>query len=152
MDMLNNIFQLTIIKSLKIDQTVLVQFVLFVVGFNIIAPLLFRRIQEVLDLRDSKTTKLESSAHHIFKQADDLNEQYNAKIEKTHVDSQTIATKKKAEALAAEKAVLNSAEEKMTAEYESKKSQLTKEMSEKRNTVMAEAEKLSGSLVDKLTK
>ena len=139
------------IKSLKIDQTVLVQFVLFVVFFNIIAPLLFRRLQEILDLRDSKTTKLESSAHHIFKQADDLSEQYSAKIEKTHQDSQTVATKKKAEALAAENAVLHSAEDKMTGEDEAKKSTLEKEMYEKRQSVMAEAEKISGNLIDKLT-
>lgn len=152
MDMINNFFQLTIIKSLKIDQTVLVQFALFVVFFNLIAPILFKRIQEILDLRDSKTTKLESSAHHIFKQADDLTEQYNASIEKTHTDSQAVASKKKMETLAQEKSVLNSAEEKLTAEYEAKKNSLLKEMSEKRNAVMAEAEKLSGNLVEKLTK
>ncbi len=152
MDMLNNIFQLTIIKSLKIDQTVLVQFVLFVVFFNIIAPLLFKKVQEILDLRDAKTTKLESASHHIFKQADDLSLQYNAKIEKTHLDSQSVTTKKKSETISAENAVLHSAEDKMSAEFDAKKSTLGKEMSEKRKSVMAEAEKLSGNLIDKLTK
>ncbi len=152
MDMLNNFFQLTIIKSLKIDQTVIIQFILFIVGFNIIAPLLFKRIQEILDLREAKTTKLDSSANHIFKQADDLSEQYKGKIEKTHQDSQAIATKKKNDALAAEKDILTSAEEKLTAEYEAKKSVLVKELAEKRNVVMAEAEKLSSNLLDKLTK
>jgi F-type H+-transporting ATPase subunit b len=152
MDMLNNFFQLTIIKSLKIDQTVILQFVLFVIFFNIIAPVLFKKIQEILDLRDAKTTKLDSSANHLFKQADDLHEQYNGKIEKTHQDAQSTATKKKNETLVSEKALLDSAEEKMTADYEVKKSTLVKEMSEKRNIVMAEAEKLSGNLLDKLTK
>lgn len=152
MDMLNNFFQLGIIKSLKIDQTVILQFVIFVIFFNIIAPVLFKRLQEILDLREAKTTKLDSSANHIFKQADDLHEQYNGKIEKTHQDAHSQATKKKNETLVEEKAVLTSAEEKMTAEYEVKKGVLLKEIAEKRNVVMAEAEKLSGNLLDKLTK
>lgn len=152
MDMLNNFFQLGIIKSLKIDQTVILQFVIFVIFFNIIAPVLFKRLQEILDLREAKTTKLDSSANHIFKQADDLHEQYNGKIEKTHQDAHALATKKKNETLASEKAVLTSAEEKLSAEYGVKKDALVKELAEKRNSVMAEAEKLSGNLLDKLTK
>lgn len=152
MDMFNTFFQLTIIKSLKIDQTVIVQFIIFIIFFNIIAPVLFNKLREILDLREAKTTKLDSSANHIFKQADDLNEQYNGRIEKTHQDAQIASTKKKNEVLAAEKTILTTAEEKISAEYEDKKSKLVKEISEKRNTVMAEAEKLSASLLDKLTK
>ena len=142
----------TILNSLKIDKTFLIQFGLFIVFFNIIAPLLFKKLQEVLDLRDSKTTKLESHAHHIYKQAEDLAEQYKGSVEKTHQDSQAIASKKKAEILAKEKEVLTGAEEKMSADYEGKRSTLLKELSEKRVAVMAEAEKLSSNLVDKLTK
>lgn len=142
----------TILNSLKIDKTFLIQFGLFIVFFNIIAPLLFKKLQEVLDLRDSKTTKLESHAHHIYKQAEDLAEQYKGSVEKTHQDSQAIASKKKAEILAKEKEVLTGAEEKMSADYEGKRSTLLKELSEKRVAVMAEAEKLSNNLVDKLTK
>ena len=142
----------TILNSLKIDQTFLVQFVLFIVFFNIIAPVLFKRLQEVLDLREQKTTKLDSHANHVYKQADDLAVQYKASIEKTHTDSQMVATKKKAEVLAKEKAIFVSAEEKLTGEYEGKRSSLLKDLSDKRVTVLAEAEKLSNTLVEKLTK
>jgi F-type H+-transporting ATPase subunit b len=142
----------TILNSLKIDQTFIVQFILFVVFFNIIAPLLFKKLQQVLDLRENKTTKLESHAHHIYKQAEDLAEQYKGSVEKTHQDSQTIASKKKAEILAKEKEVFMSAEEKMNAEYEGKRSALLKELAEKKSAVMAEASVLSNNLVEKLTK
>ncbi|QDK39877.1 hypothetical protein DOM21_00060 [Bacteriovorax stolpii] len=142
----------TILNSLKIDATFLVQFALFVVFFNIIAPLLFKKLQEVLDLRESKTTKLESHAHHIYKQAEDLAEQYKGSVEKTHQDSQAIASKKKAEILAKEKEILNGAEEKMSSDYDAKRSTLLKEIAEKRTAIMAEAEKLSNNLVEKLTK
>lgn len=142
----------TILNSLKVDQTFLIQFVLFVVFFNIIAPILFKRVQEVLDLRENKTTKLDSHANHIYKQADDLAVQYKASIEKTHNDSQAIATKKKAEFAAKEKALFASEEEKMNSEYEGKRLSLLRDLAEKRTSVLAEAEKLSNTLVEKLTK
>lgn len=142
----------TILNSLKIDNTFIVQFVLFMVFFNIIAPLLFRRLQAVLDLRDSKTTKLESHAHHVYKQADDLAEQYKGSIEKTHQDAQLVATKKKNEILNKEREIFVSAEEKMSGEYDGKRSSLLKEIAEKRTVVMAEASVLSNTLVEKLTK
>lgn len=142
----------TILHSLKVDQTFLVQFILFLVFFNIIAPLLFKRLQEVLHLRESKTTKLDSHANHVYKQADDLAVQYKNSIEKTHQDSQLVATKKKAEILAKEKAIFESAEEKMSGEYDGKRSSLLKDLAEKKSIVMAEADKLSNTLVEKLTK
>lgn len=142
----------TILNSLKIDQTFYVQFILFIVFFNIIAPLLFKKLQQVLDLRENKTTKLESHAHHIYKQAEDLVAQYKGSVEKTHQDSQAIASKKKAEILAKEKEAFMTAEEKMNNEYEAKRVTLLKELAERKVAVMAEASVLSNNLVEKLTK
>lgn len=142
----------TILNSLKIDKTFLIQFGLFIVFFNIIAPLLFKKLQEVLDLRDSKTTKLDSHANHIYRQVEELAEQYKGSVEKTHQDSQAIASKKKAEITAKEREILSGAEEKMSSDYEAKRSSLLKELAEKRSVVMAEADKLSNTLVEKLTK
>ncbi len=142
----------TIINSLKIDQTFFVQFILFFVFFNLIAPLLFKKLQEVLDTRDLRTTKLESQANHVYKQAEELSEKYKASIEKTHQDSQALASKKKSEILAKEKVVFDGAEEKMTNDYEAKRASMLKEMDEKKSAVLAEASLLSTSLVEKLTK
>ncbi len=142
----------TILNSLKIDNTFLVQFVLFLVFFNVIAPILFNKLQEILDLRESKTSKLDSHANDLYKKVEELQEKYKASIEKTHQDSQVIASKKKSEILAKEREILLGAEEKMTSDYEAKRAQLLKEMNEKRSTVLSEASVLSNSLVEKLTK
>ena len=142
----------TILNSLKVDQSFYIQFILFIVFFNILAPLLFKKLQDVLELRESKTVKLDSHANHVYKQAEDLAEQYKGSIEKTHTDSQAIATKKKSEIMNKEREVLVANEEKMNGEYEGKKSVLLKEFADKRVSVMAEAEKLSTTLVEKLTK
>ncbi|MGZ3788590.1 MAG: F0F1 ATP synthase subunit B family protein [Bacteriovorax sp.] len=141
-----------ILKALKIDQTVLIQFGILLVFFNILAPLFFKKIQEILELREGKTTKLESHAHHVYKQAEELAEQYKAKVEKTHQESQQVSQKKKSEVLTKERDLLKSAEEKLNSEYDERKSKILKEMSEKRSVVMAEADKLAGNLVEKLIK
>ena len=143
---------LVILNALKIDKTVIIQFALLAVFFNTIAPILFNRIQKVLDLREGKTTKLESHAHAVYKKSEELADQYKAKVEKTHQDSQQESNKKKSEVLSKEKDLLKSAEEKISAEYEERKTKILKEISEKRLVVMAEADKLASSLVEKLTK
>jgi F-type H+-transporting ATPase subunit b len=131
-----------ILKALKIDQTALIQFGILLVLFNTIAPLLFKKIQDVLELRESKTTKLESNAHNVYKKSEDLAEQYKANI----------TQKKKADILNKEKEILKSEENKLSSEYEDRKSKIKKEMSEKRTIIMAEADKLAANLVEKLTK
>ncbi len=141
-----------ILKALKIDQTAIIQFGLLFVFFNIIASLLFKKVQAVLDLRENKTTKLESHAHNIYKKAEDLGTQYKAKVEKTHQDSQGLAQKKKAEAVANDHDLLKSVEGKLASEYDERKSKIINEMAEKRTVVLAEADKLAGNLVEKLTK
>ncbi len=143
---------LVILNALKIDKTVIIQFILLLVFFNTIAPILFNRIQKVLDLREGKTTKLESNAHAVYKKSEELAEQYKAKVEKTHQDSQLEINKKKSEVLNKERELIKSAEEKISAEYEERKAKILKEISEKRAVVMAEADKLAGNLVEKLTK
>jgi F-type H+-transporting ATPase subunit b len=142
----------TILNSLKIDNTFLIQFVLFLVFFNVIAPILFNKLQEILELRESKTSKLDSHANDLYKKVEELQEKYKASVEKTHQDSQVIASKKKSEILAKERGVLTGAENKMTSDYEAKRAQLLKEMNEKRTAVLSEASVLSNSLVEKLTK
>lgn len=141
-----------ILQALKIDKTVLIQFGILVVAFNILAPLFFRRLQEILEYRESKTTKLENHAHAIYKQAEELAEQYKGKIEKTHADSQQHSSKKKNEVLEKNRELIKSAEDQINNEYEERKAKLVKEVAEKRAAVMAEAEKLAGNLVEKLTK
>jgi F-type H+-transporting ATPase subunit b len=141
-----------ILQALKIDKTVLIQFGILFVFFNILAPLLFKRIQEVLEYRESKTTKLESHAHAVYKQAEDLAEQYKAKVEKTHAESQQVTTKHKNEVLEKSRDLIKSAEDQINSEYETRKLKIVKDISEKRTVIMSEAEKLAGNLVDKLTK
>ena len=139
-------------SSLKIDSTFYVQFVLFVVFFNIAAPLFFKRLQAVIDLREAKTTKLDSDASHIYSEVADLESQYKATVEKTHHEEQAIVAKVKAEVAEKEKAILTAEEAKLTADYDAKRAELLSSIKTKKAEILSEAEKLSNQLVEKLTK
>ncbi len=143
---------LSIFQSLGVDQTVFVQFILVIVVFTILSAFLFPKVQEVLELRESKTTKLEGHAHALYKKAEELAEQYKNNIEKTHQEAQSATSKKKAELLNSEKELLKKKEEEIQKNYDQKKSEILKEVTSKKDSVLAQAESLSKSLLDKLTK
>ena len=143
---------LTIFKSLGVDQTVFIQASILIVVFFLVSTLLFKKLQEVLELREYKTTKLESSAHAIYKQAEELAEQYKARVEKTHLDSQSANHKKKAEINLNAKEKLKNAEEQFTKEYEAERLKILKEISDQKGILFSKVDELSGNLVDKLTK
>lgn len=141
-----------ILHALKIDETVLIQFALLFAFFNLLAPLFFNKIKEILEFRESKTTKLETHSHAVYKQAEELAEQYKAKVEKTHQDSQEATHQKKNDILNKEKNIIKQAGDQLDSEYEERKSKIIKDISENRTLVMAEVDKLAGNLVEKLTK
>lgn len=143
---------ISILNSLKIDSTVIIQFIIFVVFFNLIAPLFFKRLQAVIDLREEKTTKLDSNATDLYKKVEELDSKYNSTIEKAHQENQVVASQKKSEISATEKVFQNAEEAKLESEYEAKRAELLKEVSSHKAAVLSEAEKLSNSLVEKLTK
>ncbi len=143
---------LTIFKSLGVDQTVFIQFIILIIVFFLVSTLLFAKLKEVLDLREVKTTKLEGDAHAIYKQADELAEQYKARVEKTHQDSQHSNQKKKADIALTEKEKIKSAEEQFSKEYDEKKSKIIQEISAQKASLMSKVDELSGNLVEKLTK
>lgn len=143
---------LSIFQSLGVDQTVFVQFILVIVIFTILSCILFPKVQEVLELRESKTTKLEGHAHALYKKAEELADQYKNHIEKTHQEAQLASSKKKAELLNAEKEALKKKEEEIQKDYDAKRAEVLKEVSSKKASVLSEAEQLSKSLLDKLTK
>ena len=82
----------------------------------------------------------------------EIQEKYKVEVEKTHIDSQAISSKNKLEILAKEREIIIETEEKISSEYEAKRTHLLKEMNEKRAIVLSDASVLSNSLIEKLTK
>src|SRR5210317_666040 len=88
---------LSIFKRLDLDITILYQFVITVLLFVILNQVLFKKLLEVLRLRESKTEGLENEANSKLKRADEMAKQYKDKIDGDFSEAQEdLKNKKKA--------------------------------------------------------
>jgi F-type H+-transporting ATPase subunit b len=142
----------TIFGSLGVDKTVFIQFAILLLTFIACTTLFFSRLKEVLDLRETRTTKLEGNAHAIYKKAEELSEQFKAKVEKTHQEAHSAALTKKNEIVNQNKKLIEETEAKLNAEYEAKRAAMYADFNSKKEKSLLEVESLSNSLIEKLTK
>ena len=142
---------LQIFTQLGVDQSIFYQFGLFCILFLVLKSVLFDRLLFVLEVREAKTTKLESSAKAKLDEANRLATEYNSQIESFNQELQKRLTeskkeidKKQADAIKKEEAVLSK-------DFAEKKSQLVEQMSAQGKKVMHGADELSRELVRKLS-
>lgn len=145
MDAILNIF-----KSLDIDQSFFIQFALVVILYAILRNLLFSKLQEVLELREAKTTKMEDGANEKFKKADELSKQYKIKIDEARSKAFDIVTKKKAEVVARETKTIKDHEKNLESQVASKRSAFETEINSKKEAILQQADSLSQDLVNKI--
>lgn len=147
MDTLINIF-----KSLGVDESFFVQFAIVVTLYWLLKTLLFSKLQFVLELRESKTTKREDEANKKFQQADNLALKYKETIEKVQQEAHLVVTGKREES---EKKMRQEIKEKagqLEKELEAKRIEAQNEIDSKRTNVLAQADALASELIQKLTK
>lgn len=141
---------LTIFKSLDIDQTFFVQLVLIVILYLILRNLLFSKLQEVLDLREEKTTKMEGGAQAKLAQAEKLAEQYKESIDKARGQALSIISAKKDEVQKREAEKVKALDAKLENELNAKREEFSKELESKKESIMQQADSLSQDLVTKI--
>jgi len=139
-----------VLESLAIDHTFFYQFAIVVVLYLILRSLLFGKLQEVLDLREAKTTKMESGANEKIQMAEKLAQQYKDKIAQAKQEAFQIITKNKDEIISREAVKIKSHEEKVEAEIAVKRSEFEKEIESKKENIMKQAVSLSQELVNKI--
>ncbi|MFZ8999880.1 MAG: hypothetical protein ACO20H_01150 [Bacteriovoracaceae bacterium] len=141
---------LSIFKRLELDITIVYQFVITILLFVILNQVFFKKLLEVLKLRESKTEGLENEANSKIKKADEMAQQYKEKVDEAFsVAQEGLKNKKKVikDKLQKEVAVFtlqknNEAEEQMVSfkqGFESKK-----------DSIVLKADELSNDLVNKL--
>ena len=72
---------LSIFKRLELDITIVYQFVITILLFVILNQVFFKKLLEVLKLRESKTEGLENEANSKIKKADEMAQQYKEKVD-----------------------------------------------------------------------
>ncbi|MDD0854739.1 hypothetical protein HBN50_16640 [Halobacteriovorax sp. GB3] len=140
-----------IFKSLGVDQSIFTQFIIVCILYFILRNLLFNKLQEVLELREGKTTKLEENANKKFIEAENLAKAYKEKVEQAQTDAYSDLSKKKEEVIKREKQTIKAAEAKLNQEIEQKAQEFKAEVEAKKQEVLGNAEALANDLVTKLT-
>ena len=140
-----------IFKQLGVDDTIFTQFALVFVLFFLIKNVLMAKLQDVIELREGKTTKLEGDANQKFQEAEQLSQKYNDKIAEANAKAQKIFSDKKDEVNSDQKKVFEAAEKKTDAEVLDKKKKYEEELKKHKELVMQNADSLASNLINKIT-
>ena len=143
---------LSIFKQLSANQTMLHQFGVVCVLFITSKFLFFKKLQFVLENREEKTTKLEQSAEVKFEEANKLCSQYKEKLSTARENAKKLFNEKKDAIIAEESTVLKKEEETAANYLSSARKEFLKEIEIKKGEILAEADNLANSLVQKLTR
>jgi F-type H+-transporting ATPase subunit b len=143
---------LGVFQKLHIDQTVFYQFIVFFFLFIILKTVFFNKLQFVLELRESKTTKLEENANKKFNEAQILSNKYNSEIDKVYLGAQEKFNAQKAEIQSIEKKIISKKHAELQALGDKKKIEFTVEIEKRSTEILRESTTLASSLVDKIIK
>ena len=141
---------LDVFKKLNVDQTVFIQFAILVVIFFLLKSLFFSKLQFVLELRESKTTKLEENANKKFSEAENLSVKYKKEIDNVYLSAQEKFHEKKTEILKSEKETIKRKEGELDQLAEEKRKLFTEEIESKSVDILKNADELATSLVNKI--
>jgi F-type H+-transporting ATPase subunit b len=141
----------SILSQLGINESFFSQFIIIIVLFIILKFVLFNKLQFVLDNRDEKTVKLESSADNLFDKVNKMAEEYKNKIEEKHVEVQAYLNGEKAQSINDENIKLKEIESEIELFVEDSRSEIKEEVKEKEEEILSHTDDLAKTLIEKLT-
>lgn len=128
----------------------LYQLAIVVIVFTVSINLTFKKLLNVLQERESKTTLLEIDAEKRMQKANELQESYRAKIDIAYRENQKIIKIKKEEIFNKENEKFKSAETELNKEVDSERKRIIETFKEKEVQVLKEADTLAGDLVNRI--
>jgi F-type H+-transporting ATPase subunit b len=146
MDTILNIF-----SSLGVDKSFFTLLAMVIVSYFILKFVLFNKLQYVLELRESKTTKLEAGAHKKFQEAEELAGKYKQGISSTQQEADEYLSEKKNEVLSREKGKISQVAKELENIANEERKKFSEEILERKKGIMEKADALSTQLVDKVT-
>lgn len=139
-----------IFTQLGVDSSLLPQFLIVVAVFVLAQFLFLGKLQQVLEIREEKTVKLENSADETLENVNRMKAEYSQKIEQAHRSALKDSTERK-QAIAQKYTQQYKQTEKEVNQYvEQSRNDFSKEVAGNKDKYMAEAEALSQSLVQKI--
>lgn len=139
-----------IFSQLGVDSSLQYQFVILVVVFIAAHFLFLGKLQGVLEVREEKTIKLESSADDVLEKATAMQAEYKSKIDEASREALKNSTEKKQKVTQKYTDQYKQTEKEMNNKVDQSRNEFGKEIAANKNNYLAESEKLSQSLVQKI--
>jgi len=147
MDMVLGIF-----KQLGANVSLWYQFGIVVVMYFLTKILFFDHLQNVLDIREDKTVKLEGSADKQFEEVNRLASEYKENIGTATKAAREKLEKEKSDISKSYESQYKSEEKKINDYIDSSRKEAEAKLKEQKDKVLSEAENLANSLVEKITR
>lgn len=139
-----------IFTQLGVDSSLVPQLIIVAAIFIAAQFLFLGKLQEVLEIRDEKTVKLENSAEETLETVDKMKSEYSLKIEKAHRSALESSSSKKQEISQKYTAQYKQTEKEVSQYVEDSRTQFSKEVASNKQKYLSEAETLAQSLVNKI--
>lgn len=139
-----------IFTQLGVNSTLLPQFILVCVLFIVAKFLFLNQLQFVLENREEKTVKLESSADETLERVNKIGQNYKAKIDSANKDSMKVLLTKKTEIQNRYNEQFKKTEREINQFVEESRLQFEREVQANKSKFLAEADGLANDLVKKI--
>ncbi len=139
-----------IFTQLGVDNTLLPQFIIVVVIFVLAQLLFLGKLQTVLETREEKTVKLESSADETIEKVSTMKAEYKIKMDDANRTALKTATDKKQKIALRYTEQYKQTEKEVNSFIDASRTEFSKEVASNKEKYLAEADALSQSLVQKI--
>ncbi|HLT22071.1 MAG TPA: ATP synthase F0 subunit B [Bacteriovoracaceae bacterium] len=139
-----------IFTQLGVDSSLLPQFIIVIVAFALAQLLFLGKLQEILEVREEKTVKMENAADDTLNKVAEMQREYKAKVEEASREALGIITEKKQEATKKYTNIFKESEKEVNQYIEDSRVEFSKEVEANKGTYLAEAKALADSLVQKI--
>ncbi len=139
-----------IFTQLGVDSSLVPQFVIIMVVFIIVQFLFLGKLQNVIETREEKTTKLENSANDTIEKVQKMQSEYKIKVDEANRAGLKFATDKKQSITQKYTDQFKQAEKEINGFVDQSRNDFTKEVASNKEAYLAEADTLAKSLVQKI--
>lgn len=139
-----------IFTQLGVDSSLLPQFIIVFVMFIVAKFLFLNHLQFVLENREEKTVKLESSADHTLETVSKMAQEYKSKIDGANKEAMKIVSAKKADIQGRHSENFKKTEKEINQFVETSRQDFEREIAANRGKLAGEIDGLAGDLVKKI--
>lgn len=139
-----------VFSQLGVDSSLKYQFIILVVVFIASQFLFLEKLQNVLEIREEKTIKLENSADDVLEKATSMQNEYKTKIDEAHRSTLKTSSEKKQKITQKYTEQYKQSEKEFGQQVDQSRLEFGKDIEANKAKYLAESESLSASLVQKI--